>query len=328
METTDPNQPITYDHLLEELEQMDLEAKGGSLKALQEKLANQFIPFQIDGSGDQNAVRHLHEMEPAFAGSDDKPDVLMRVEMVDFHLAENKKLKEGDRATMNITIRQQNPVDDHLQPLYWIATTGLDLYKMFTDKSQDNEQGKADLHEAFGRRPIEIPKGTAVLKFDVKKHPKTQWWEYLFAGVRSQAGQALVKILGLPGIALDAVKAVEDLVGRLVDHQAETLFASNELPLVLTQSAKDRLLDGNKHNKVGALRPGLFLLARGEDYKLIKEQAPFYHYTYKRLFPAGTDDMDILDPDYIDPFKNVTYAIFRVAMVDTKLNPAYEDLQF
>ncbi|NRB62459.1 MAG: hypothetical protein HRU40_05410 [Saprospiraceae bacterium] len=328
MDATDPKPALTYDHLLQELEEMELEARGGSLKALQEKLANQFIPFQIDGSGDQNAVRHLHEMEPAFLGGDDNPDVLMRVEMVDFHLAENKRLQEGDRATMNITIRQQNPVDDHLQPLYWIATTGLDLYKMFTDNGHDDDEGKADLHEAFGRQPIEIPKGTAVLKFDVKKHPKTQWWEYLFAGTRSQAGKALVKILGLPGIALDAVKAVEDLVGRLVDHQAETLFASNELPLVLTQAAKDRLLDGNKHNKVGALRPGLFLLVRGEDYKLIKEQAPFYHYTYKRLFPAGTEDVDILDPDYIDPFKNITFAIFRVAMTDTKLNPAYEELNF
>lgn len=328
MDVSDPQPTLSYDKLLQELEQMDLEAKGGSLKALQEKLANQFIPFQIDGSGEQNAVRHLHEMEPAFTGSDDKPDVLMRVEMVDFHLAENKRLEKGDRATMNITIRQQNPVDDHLQPLYWIASTGLDLYEMFTDDNADSEDGKADLHEAFGRRPIEIPKGTAVLKFDVKKHPKTQWWEYFFAGVRSQAGKSLVKILGLPGIALDAVKAIEDLINRLVDNQAETLFASNELPLVLTQSAKDRLLDGNKHNKVGALRPGLFLLIRGEDYKLIKEQAPFYHYTYKRLFPAGTNDMNILDPDYIDPFRNITFAIFRVAMTDTKLNPAYEELMF
>lgn len=328
MATNETNPTLEYAQLLSELNELELEAKGGRLQALREKLADQFIPFQIDGTGEQNQVRQLHEMEPAFTGDEAHPDILMRVEMVDFHLAENNPLKEGDRATMNISIRQQNPVDDKLQPLYWVATTGLDLYRMFTEQDHSADEHQADLHEAFGRRPIEIPGGTAVLKFDVKKHPKTQWWEYIFAGARSQAGQALVSILGLPGIALEAVKSIESLVNRLVDDNAETLFASQELPLVLTQKAKDRMLGGIQHNKVGALRPGLFLLARGADYQLIREQAPYYHHTYRMLFPAGTTDADIMDPDYIDPFKNITFAIFRVAMVETKLNPPYEALQF
>lgn len=324
---------LNYDSLIQELESVDLLGPRSADRVIsvkQERLAKQFIPFQLVAVGEKNEVRMLDRMEPAFDGTEEEPDLLLRVEMVDFHLGESDQadINPNTRVTMNMSIQQENAIDQQLEPLYWVASTGIDLYKMFKEGKADEKGPMADFHEAFGRRPIEIPDGAAILKFDVIKHKEPRWWEYVFSAFRSKAGQSLVSIIGLPGVALQAVNAIEGLVRRIDDQQQEILFASESLSLILTKKAKERRLGDGAISRVGALRPGLFILARGKDYKLMKEQAPFYHYTYKRLFPASATDEDMVDPYFPDPFAECTFAVFRIGMKATKLHPAYEELNF
>lgn len=327
MSTENPVTLIQYQDLIEQLQSSDDGAKEGSRSVVANKLANQFIPFQIVGTADKNVVRQVHEIEPILEGKEDRPDVLMRIEMVNFHLADDERLKKNTRATMNITIRQENAVDDKLEPLYWVASAGLDLYNLFNDKGKKQET-KTDFHEVFARRPIELPNGIGVLKFDVIKHEEKKWYDVAFDLFTSKIGKAAIAVFGLPGVAVESAGIVKNLVGKIKDRRAEILFDSKELPLVFTKAAKNRILKDSQHNMVGSIQPGMFILTRGRDYKLFKEQSPYYHFTYQKLYPQETTPQQMLDPGYIDPFKNCTYAIFRVAVVDTKLNPAYEELKF
>jgi hypothetical protein len=326
MNATNPKEFIHYQNLIEQLQRTEPGSKGSEGEANNE-LANQFIPFQIVGNQDKNLVQQVHEIDPLLEGKEDRPDVLMRVEMIDFHLAEDERLNKRDRATMNITIRQENAVDDKLEPLYWVASAGLDLYDIFHEKDR-REKVKTDLHEVFSRRPIELPNGVGVLKFDVIKHREKRWYDFAFDIFNSKIGKTAVFAFGLPGVAIEAAGIVKNLFDKLKEKNAEVLFDSMEMPLVFTKAAKDRMLKDNAHNMVGAIQPGMFLLARGRDFERFKGQSPFYHYTYQKLYPQGTTQEQMMDPDFIDPFKNCTYALFRVAMVDAKLNPAYEELKF
>jgi len=326
MNATEPKDLIRYQDLIAQLQSPSSVTRGAGGK-VRNDLANQFIPFQIVGTEEENIIQQVHDIDPVLEGKEDRPDVLMRVEMVDFHLAEDERLNKRDRATMNITIRQENAVDDKLEPLYWVASAGLDLYNLYNDKNK-REKASTDLHEVFARRPIELPNGVGVLKFDVVKHREKRWYDFAFDIFTSKIGKAAVSVFGLPGVALEAAGIVKNLFNKLKDNNAEILFDSMELPLVFTKAAKDRMLKDNTNNMVGAIQPGMFLLARGRDFQLFKSLAPFYHYTYQKLYPQGTTNEQMMDVNFSDPFKNCTYALFRVAMVDTKLHPAYEELKF
>ena len=327
MSTKNPESFIQYQDLIEQLQNFDDEAKKGSKEAEVNELANQFIPFQIVGTENKNVVKQVHEIDRVLEGKGDRPDVLMRIEMVHFHLAKDERLRRDTRATMNITIRQENAIDDKLEPLYWVASAGLDLYNLFNEKDNKKET-QTDFHEVFARRPIELPNGIGVLKFDVIKHDEKKWYDVAFDLFTSKIGKAAIAVFGLPGVALEAAGIVKNLVSKIKDRKAEILFDSKELPLVFTKAAKEKILKDSTHNMVGSIQPGMFILTRGRDYKLFKEQSPFYHFTFQRLFPQETTSEQMMDSSFIDPFKNCTYAIFRVAVVDTKLNPAYEELKF
>lgn len=321
---------LSYDNLLREVELFaEAEQKGISRdpNAPVNQFANQFFPFIIDDAGEANEFKHTHEVEPVFEGGDAKPDVLLKLEMVHFNLGEQEDPGKKTRATMNITIKQNNPIDEKLEPLYWTATAGMDLYKLFKEGKVKEKKKFGNIDKAFGGRPIEIPGGSAALRFDVIKHPETKWWQSIFDILQSKVVDSVIDLVGLPGVTKQGIDIIDNLFDRIEKKNAEYLFQSDEVPLVLTAAAKERMLKNNRHSEIGVLKPGMFILTRLRDYTLFKKLAPYYSYSYKTLIPKGKTIDDYAKGEYIDPFKRKTYAIFKIVMVDTKLNPLFEELK-
>jgi hypothetical protein len=91
--------------------------------------------------------------------------------------------------------------------------------------------------------------------------------------------------------------------------------------LALSQRAKKDFTAGIPNLPLGALNPGVCVLARGRDYPSLSETKAIYNPIYDKLVPLDVKPKDLISGNYTDPFKDMTYAAFRVKMVEQKLNP-------
>jgi hypothetical protein len=65
------------------------------------------------------------------------------------------------------------------------------------------------------------------------------------------------------------------------------------------------------------------VLARGRDYETIAKTNATYYSQYGKLVPMGVSDANLVAGKYDDPFKEITYVVFRVGMSGTKLDPTF-----
>ena len=130
-------------------------------------------------------------------------------------------------------------------------------------------------------------------------------------------------ILGFPALTTQAIHMLDELMNRLDDSEPEVLFKSLPMRLALTQQAKSDYTGGNDRIRMGCLNPGFCILARGRDFSTLISSDAIYYPSYGKLVPMSISQADLMSGNYDDPFEDVTYAIFRVGMKKTKLDPTF-----
>jgi hypothetical protein len=161
------------------------------------------------------------------------------------------------------------------------------------------------------------------MSFEVVKHQEPPWWKQIFKFLESGTGQTLVSVLGFPAITNQAIQVIDQLLERLTDAKPEVLFKSLPMRLALSKYARDEFTGGNPRVKCGVLSQGFCVMARGRDFEAVSKADVIYYPTYGKLVPQKVNEPDLLAENYDDPLQNVTYAIFRVGMKSTKLDPTF-----
>lgn len=285
-------------------------------------MANQFIAFQFSTVSDGPTLLESSQIEPTTDGTQAEPDVLMGLEMLSFNLGESEGVDKNTKATIRINIgKDETSRDKNFDTVFWSIAAGLDL---FNGKERTAAKDlKADFKKAFGNRPIEIPGGLGKMSFEVVKHKNPTWWQRIFTFLQSSAGKSLVSTIGFPAVTSQAISMLDELLNKMLDTDDEVLFKSRPMRLALTQQAKQDFTQGIPRIKIGCLNPGFCVLARGRDFKTIAESDSIYYPTYGKLIPAKATQSEFLSGNYEDPLKDVTYAIFKVGMKKTKLDPTF-----
>jgi hypothetical protein len=93
--------------------------------------------------------------------------------------------------------------------------------------------------------------------------------------------------------------------------------------LALSKYARDEFTGGNPRVKCGALNQGFCVMTRGRDFDTVSKADVIYYPTYGKLVPQKVTDTDLLAGRYDDPLRDVTYAVFRIGMRGTKLDPTF-----
>jgi hypothetical protein len=287
-------------------------------------LSDQFLVFQFNNQLEGPTILEASKVEPKIVGSPNEPDVRLAMEMLSFNLGANESIDENTRATMRINFgKDQSSTDKRFDTAFWSIAAGLQLYDSYKNKRTESKDLKGDFGKAFGNRPIEIPGGLGQLSFQVVKHKEPPWWKKLLGFAHSDTAKSLVSVLGFPAITTQAIALIDELLGRLADSEPEVLFSSVPMRLALSQWARDEFGGGNPRIRIGCLRQGFCMLARGRDYETIAKANATYYSQYGKLIPAGVNEADLVAGNYDDPFKNITYAVFRVGMGGTKLDPTF-----
>lgn len=291
-----------------------------------DEFGQQFFVFQLSSKADQPSVLDSSKVIPTIKGSDDNPDVLVNLEMLSFCLGESDKegIDKNTRATMRINMgKDQNSTDKLFDTAFWSVAAGLNLFNESKKKVSDAKDLKADIKQALGRRPIEIPGSLSMLQFEIVKHKEPKWWQRIFNFMQTDTGKMLISTIGFPAITQSAISVIDELLNRLDDSSPEILFKSRPLRLALSEKAKDDFTGGNERVKTGSLNPGFCVLARGNDFKKLVDSDVFYYPSFGKLVPSGIEEAEILSGSFNDPLKDVTYAVFRVGMKETKLDPTF-----
>ena len=287
-------------------------------------LSNQFINFQLSNDLEKPPIQESSQVEPVLSGSEEQPDVLVNLEMLSFHIGANEDIDKNSRATIRINIgKDENSRDKYFDTAFWSIAAGLNLYNQAKNKTAEPKELKSDFKQAFGNRPIEIPGGLSKMTFEVVKHREPRWWQKIFKFLQSDTGKSLISTVGFPAISSSAINMLDELMNKLDKSEPEILFKSLPLRLALSQQAKDDFTAGNPRIKMGSLNPGFTVLARGKDFETIVNSDAYFYPSYGKLVPSNVSEAQLLSGKYDDPFKDVTYSIFRVGMKETKLDPSF-----
>nr|NQU89514.1 hypothetical protein [Bacteroidota bacterium] len=288
------------------------------------ELRNQFIAFQLSDKKEGPSILESSEVTSSIKGTGSEPDVLVNLEMQSFHIGSDVDVDNNTRATMRINIgKDENSTDRYFDTAFWSIAAGLDLFNKAKNKPADPKDLKADFRQAFGNRPIEIPGGLAKMTFEVVKHREPKWWQRIFKFLQSETGKTLTSTLGFPAISNNAINLLDELLNRLDKSDPEILFKSRPLRLALSEKAKLDYSGGSERVKIGSLSPGFCVLARGKDFNTFINSDAFYYPTYGKLVPSKVSNADLVTGNYDDPFKDVTYSIFRIGMKAHKLDPTF-----
>ena len=288
--------------------------------------ADQFVVFQLNDAKDGPALLEASGVAPRLAGDSTSPDVLVGLELLAFHLGEGETVAPDTRATLRLTLgRDESSTDARLDTLFWTIAAGLRLYDARTGSRPQAKDLRADLRRAFGGRPVEVAGGVARLAFEVVKHPEPAWWRRTFSFAAGDTGKTLVSTLGFPALTGPALELVDGLLERLAESSPAPLFRSLPLRLALTRSARDDLACGGRV-RVGCLNPGYAILARARDYATLLAADPIYHATYGRLLPSASASTPAPLSSTDDPFRALTYAVLRIGMRETSLEPTFRYL--
>jgi hypothetical protein len=296
---------------------------GGEIATAQTaELRDQFFIFQLNDDPKGPAVLEPTEVAPSIKGSDDQPDVLMRLAMESLHVGKQEPVSPETKATTRVAVGEDSSVSRGFETLTWTLAAGLDLWDQYKNEQTQHNEMKADSHEAFGGSPIELVGGVGKLSFEVVKHKNPPWWRDLFKLAQDPTVNKLVSLVGFPAITLSAVSFVDGLLSKLLGSEdPDVLFKGRPMKLALTEKGRDELTAGLHTVKAGCVNPGFLVLARGRDRDEIVAADVEYHSELGVLIPRGKRGEEIYD----DALPEVTYAIMRLKMKQAKLTRT-EDL--
>lgn len=279
---------------------------------------NQFTIFQL--SDGQQRVLNTTDIQPQLKGAAETPDVNISLDFESFRLSETDKADPDTRATLQLTIGQEQRFNA-MDKLFYCINGGLDLWNQYqgNGKKTKPDEFRQSADTAMGNKPVALPGGQGKLTFNVVRHPKAEWWQQLFRFAGSEQGKQVLSLVGFGGITQAAVKQVSQMLEMVLDkNKPEILFSSIPIRLAFTQSAREDMSGGMSSSHVSCLNPGFWILARVEDYKKIVEQKPIYYNGYGILAPEGLDETGALD-NASNPFSKFTYAVIRAKVKETSL---------
>ncbi len=306
------------------VEESTLRVGGGGIGLLDENLDDQFIVFQFSSKADGPTILDTSEVVSSKAGGIEKPDAIASVQLASFHVSKDEGIDKDTRATLRLDLGKDTNSTSKLDTVFWSIAAGMKLYNEVKGKPSDAKDLKTDFNDAFSKRPVEIPGGLGRLSFEVVKHKEPKWWQRIFSFLQSGTGQALTSAIGFPAITGTAINMLDQLLNRLEDDKPEILFQSRPMTLALTQKARDDFSAGVPSVSVGSITPGFCLLARGRDYQSLLELQPQYLGAYGLLKPKDMPLADFLGKPDLNPLNKLTYAVLRVGIGETKLDPTLD----
>ena len=280
---------------------------------------DQFAIFQF-ADDPLGGLLDVHDAAPSLAGSDAAPDVKLRVQLNSFHIGAHESIESAERATIRLDLAQRDTFDRVGDLLCWSAATALTLIGEDKRRSPP-EHLTSDISRAFGPRPIEISGGLGEFRFEVVAHREPPWWRRIFHGAAGPAATTLGATLGFPGITFGAVALLDEFFERLSEVENKPLFQSQPLVLAFSGRARREFTQGVPGIRIGVLNKGFYLLCRHRDVAEIREMNPVYLASAGILVPKGTEIDRLHGQDHVDPFRDMTYAVLRVASTETSLKP-------
>lgn len=296
--------------------------RGTSLS--ESDIRDQFVVFQFSQTTDGPTILDTSQVEPAKAGSADKPDALAVVQLASFSVGTDEGIDKNTRATLRLDLGKDSNSDSSLDTVFWSIAAGMNLYDEIKKKPSEAKDLKTDFNEAFSRRPVEIPGALGKLSFEVIKHKEPKWWQRIFTFLQSGTGKALTAAVGFPAITGQAIGFLDELLNRLDKSNPEVLFKSRPMTLALTTRARDSFNAGVPSVSVGVMNPGFCLLVRGRNYKTLVDNKPVYMGAYGLLKPRDMALQEFLQSPSANPFNQMTYAVLKVGTAETKLNPTLD----
>ncbi len=304
-----------------ERDSIGLVTDGGRLLSSND-ISDQFVVFQFSTKTEGPRILETSKVEPSLDGSAGEPDVLAKLQLHAFHTGASENIGDDTRATMRIDFGKDESSKSPLDAVFWSITAGLNLYNKAKNQKAESKEMKSDFDAAFSNRPIEIPGGLGKLSFEVVKHKEPEWWEKIFSFITGPTGKALTAAIGFPAITTEAIGMVNEMINRMLDRdKPDVIFKSRPMTLALSKRARDEFTGGLPGVSLGSLNAGFCLLARGGDYGQLVAHDPNYKASYGKLVPASVSDEDFLAGNYDDPFKDMTYAVFRVGTKASTLDP-------
>ena len=267
-------------------------------------LRDQFVVFQLNKAQEGPTIIEASEVVPDLVGSDDLPDVNVGLQLLSFNIGQNEDIDVNTKATMRLTMGKDPASADRVfENVNWAIAAGLELYDKTRKYTAAGKDLQADFNKAFPNRPIEIAGGLARFSFEVVKHHEPPWWRKVFSTLAGNSGQRLISVLGFPSITTDAIKLLDELVGRLDKSEPEVLFGSRPMTLALTARARDDFAAETRRMKVGSMARGYCILARGRDFNTIADADAAYYPHFERLVPKGVTEDQLLTGDFDDPLE-------------------------
>ncbi len=287
-------------------------------------VADQFMLFQIGDS--ERPIRDLTEIEPSIAGGETEPDIQANVAMLAFHLGEDaaRKVQEKSRATLRLDLGTDEASNSQMEALFWSIASGLDLYEHVKGGTNATTPKKMsdDFSAKFRRRPVEIPGGLGQLRIEIVEHPEPAWWRRAIGFVGGDKSvNRIMSSIGFPGIALDAVRLIDEMIGRFEENTARPIMRSRPLTLAFSKLARDDYTAGSGAARIGCIAPGFYILVRHADTAVFRQNPPVFLGHTGHLVPraAWESDPGALDPE-ATPYRDVTYAVLRFRARGTKLS--------
>jgi hypothetical protein len=143
-------------------------------------------------------------------------------------------------------------------------------------------------------------------------HEEPPWWRRIFSFAEAASVRKLVAAVGFPGIALDAVRLLDEMLGRIAERTAQPIFQSRPLTVALSERAALDYTAGLSSVSAAVLNDGIFLMLRHKDVPILSAEPPLFLGGYGRLVPRkGWDPASPKLPE-TDPYEDLSYAVLRV----------------
>jgi hypothetical protein len=285
--------------------------------------ADQFMLFQLGNA--EHPICDLTEVAPQIEGSTTEPDVQVSVAMLAFHLARNtaESLKEKSRATLRLDLGKDEGSNSQMEALFWSIASGLDLYEHVRGGANANTRKKMsdDFSAKFRQRPVEIPGGLGQLRIEIVEHVEPPWWRRAIGFVAEDSSvKRIISSIGFPGIALEAVRLLDEMIGRFEDAAARPILRSRPMTLAFSKAARDDYTAGSEAARIGCVAPGFYVLVRHQDTAVFNQSPPVFLGHTAHLVPRAEWEKNpaAINPDST-PYGDATYAVLRFRSRGTKL---------
>jgi hypothetical protein len=248
--------------------------------------------------------------EKDFPDFQDKGDMSVGLVVQRIKLSERdqyyfRNLRSG---SLRIDLQQATPLPSLAEALAWSSVAAL-----FPDRQGRIPQlptMRFDPGTTWGKfMTIPLPKGQGLWTWNFFVQEKESFW-HKAAGLLRKANELVVPVLGLPAIAITALKQFDKFFGYLQTREAQAnwLFQSQDVPVVVTKEARQRWFESAM-----PLVKGQYVVVPQSDLSAFGEGMQNYELVNGLVVPRGTRRTDVVEAA-LSTAPGVTYMSIEVAV--------------